>query len=319
MPASRLIPVQYPDSLWGYLSCTRTGSNKFEFSPAVGAKFRDAFPFSPDDLALVQYDQRDLSDAATERMGQRRADVFGGTIPLETKWGYIGQSGDLVISTLFSAANAFFGGRACVRTGVHYGFIGRTGEFEIAPSFENAKPFSSGYAPVSSIIGDDELWGMIDWDGVQVVGMKYRSLGQMSEGMVAFTDSNGHCGYLNSLFRVAIAPRFEMAGRFREWVAAVSEGGFWGFINNLGDYVIEPQYDNAYPFRDGLARVCLDGQWGYIDKSNEIIIPFEFDDCTDFSGGVAGVQMGDRWAFIGRDSSGKDGLLTDPSYIRIRK
>jgi hypothetical protein len=47
--------------------------------------------------------------------------------------------------------------------------------------------------------------------------------------------------------------------------------GKYGFIDKTGKVAIQPKYDTAGSFRDGLAGITIGNEEGYIDKEGKII------------------------------------------------
>jgi hypothetical protein len=69
------------------------------------------------------------------------------------------------------------------------------------------------------------------------------------------------CRYVERQTKQEIIPaRFERGMAFSEGLAAVSLGGQFGYIDERGEMAIEPRFDRAGPFRQGLAEVIRRGQ-----------------------------------------------------------
>jgi hypothetical protein len=118
------------------------------------------------------------------------------TEPLEQtfKYGYIDETGKIVINPMFESAYAFKEGLAgvCAGNGCYYsrpsdkpkeeakwGFIDRTGAFVITSQFKNVSPFHEGLAAVS--VGDK--WGYIDKTGKFVINPQFDSALQFENGI----------------------------------------------------------------------------------------------------------------------------------------
>ena len=80
-------------------------------------------------------------------------------------WGYIDQTGKMIIEPQFLSAGTFSEGTAPVCMEVNrarkWGYINEKGEIVIEPHFEQANSFSEGLAAVFV----DKLWGYIDRSG----------------------------------------------------------------------------------------------------------------------------------------------------------
>lgn len=83
---------------------------------------------------------------------------------------------------------------------------------------------------------------------------------------------------------------------------AYKENGLWGFIDSLGKVLIEPKFEFAEGFTEGLALVIKDGLAGFINKSEEVIIPFKYEDANRFKEGLAAVSKGGYWGMIDRSN-----------------
>lgn len=118
------------------------------------------------------------------------------TEPLEQtfKYGYIDETGKMVINPMFESAEAFSEGLAgvCVGHACYYsrpsdkpkedgkwGFIDKTGAIVIPPQFKHVNVFHEGLAAVS--IGDK--WGFIDKTGKFVINPQYDSAREFDNGI----------------------------------------------------------------------------------------------------------------------------------------
>jgi hypothetical protein len=130
-------------------------------------------------------------------------------------------------------------------------------------------------------------------------------------------------GYVDKTGRLAIAARFEQAGRFCDGMAAVKTatagGSRWGYINKSGEFVISPRFLDAASFAGGLAPVLVPvpetgrataagaaggsdsgAAWGFIDASGGLAIQTAFQQALPFSEGLAAARSGEKWGYIDR-------------------
>jgi|GEM_PF-2762383 len=231
-------------------------------------------------------------------------------------------------------ALGFSAGLTPVRIGAGYGFISETGKVVIQPRFEYAGPFSEGFA----CIRIDQKYGYIDKAGRVVISPQFQDAAGFSDGLAAVV-LGGKYGYSDTAGRIVIAPRFESADRFVEGLAPVRIGATYGYVNKTGDIVIKPQFDTARPFSEGLAEVTLDRKYGYIDRTGTLVIKPQFDEETggfaldpdrpnqgpppafvleefnhDFSEGLALARVGFKYGYINR----KGDLVIKPQFSRAR-
>lgn len=171
----------------------------------------------------------------------------------------------------------------------------------------------------------DGTVGFIDRHGKFLgAGRKSRNsvTGNLSDGLAA-TDEEGHVGYLDRYFRVAIERRYAAGTSFKEGVAAVVERGpclyrdytdagpctsdnvaprtatrtanlgtcRWRFIDKTGQAAFPGEFEAATDFSEGLAAVKVKGKWGYVDRNGTFLIKASFDEASPFFDGLAWVMV----------------------------
>ena len=99
------------------------------------------------------------------------------------KWGYISQSGEIVIPPKFLYADSFSEGLAPVATEDGSGYINGAGCFAIPPLFGEAYSFEGGLAIVSDNNGSRGKYGMIDKSGKFVIKPAFDNLALPSSGL----------------------------------------------------------------------------------------------------------------------------------------
>ncbi|MDR0348233.1 MAG: WG repeat-containing protein [Tannerella sp.] len=119
-------------------------------------------------------------------------------------------------------------------------------------------------------------------------------------------ERTGKWGYADTLGKIVISPKWDMAGPFFEGLAVVGQNDKYGFIDPKGVEVIPFKYDRIGNFsEDGLAKAKWDGKWGYMDKTGQEIIPAKYDEIGDFSeDGLAKAKRDGKWSYI--DKTGKE-------------
>lgn len=123
----------------------------------------------------------------------------------EGKYGYIDESGKVVISYQFMDAFNFSEGLAVVQVdGGKYGYVNKGGDMVIEPRFWKALPFSEGLAAVDLGAGrgyiDGQLGlgaGYIDHEGNFVIGPKFLSTYIFHDGVARVTKGSGETALIN--------------------------------------------------------------------------------------------------------------------------
>jgi len=95
--------------------------------------------------------------------------------------------------------------------------------------------------------------------------------------------------------------KYQYVGHFYDGLAKVKLEKKWGFIDTLGRVVVKPKYDQAENFSEGLARVRISQKgWGLVNtKGVEILKPM-FDFIGEFIGDEAVVRASGKEGFIDR-------------------
>ena len=222
-----------------------------------------------------------------------------------------------------------------VRVGVKWGYIDNTGTMVIKPAFREAHEFSEGLAAVK-IVHD---WYFIDISGDKVITIKrpeyiirnsdstrdgekvYGKITEVSEfhnGMAFFREETASGGnvsdtghsysycFINTrgykIFRTYVKPSI-----YSEDLAVITEEGLkdlFGYCDSRGKFVIKAKFKAAFPFSEGLAKVKMldEVNWRFINKSGKKALHNEYLMANSFKEGYASVKLGKKWLFIDKKS-----------------
>ncbi|MEO0132353.1 MAG: WG repeat-containing protein [candidate division WOR-3 bacterium] len=171
---------------------------------------------------------------------------------------------------------------------IKYGFIDQTGKLVIDCIYEDVHSFQNGLARVMK----NGKWGIINTNNKWVVKPEYDFIGAFSESLALF-QKNGRYGYMNMKGEVVIKPIFLDGQYFSEGLARVKteDAQGYSYIDKKGNIVfsLPPHVGDARAFSSGLARICIGRRYGYIDKTGKIVIPVQFQLAQDFQDGLARV------------------------------
>jgi hypothetical protein len=228
-------------------------------------------------------------------------------------FGYIDETGNMVIEPQYPEAHEFSEGLALAAFGGGLGFIDHNGETEIEPKFSSARSFSEGLAAVKP--KDEVYWRYINKTGNYAIETDFLVIQSFSEGKARVWSANTSeepQGFIDKTGEYVIPPELEGIeyfggiGDFNDGRALIAkktyvEGALkidYGFINSEGFVVIEPQFYEAGRFSEGLAAVDIAGKWGYIDVNGNVIMEPYFDDAGIFNEGIAPVEIDGKWGYI---------------------
>jgi hypothetical protein len=136
-----------------------------------------------------------------------------------------------------------------------FGFIDETGKIVINPVYERVSSFSEGLAAVCSGPGcyfgtqntnKEKKWGFVDKTGKVVIVAQFADAGGFREG-VANVSVGGKWGYIDENGKFVINPQYDSASPFENGLAQVGFKGSdkdsdfkRGYINKAGKYIWEP-------------------------------------------------------------------------------
>ncbi|MDQ3002793.1 MAG: WG repeat-containing protein [Fibrobacterota bacterium] len=139
----------------------------------------------------------------------------------------------------------------------------------------------------------------------------------------------GKWGYCDEHNHAVIPPRFALASRFSQGLAAVAVLGpaskAWGYIGESGEIAIAPRFQEAMDFHEDLAAVRAEpsqggpggpqggpggSRWGYIDRTGSLVIEPIFDKVGEFSEGLAVVWKDGKAGYL--DTEGH--TVIEPHY-----
>ncbi|MEI3649069.1 MAG: WG repeat-containing protein [Dolichospermum lemmermannii FEM_B0920] len=226
-------------------------------------------------------------------------------IKIGDKYGYIDQTGRVVIQPQFDNAGDFSEGMAVIQMGKKYGFFDRKGYLVIPPQFDDAWDFYEGLA----IVTIDDKYGYIDKSGQLVISPQFEDAWEFYEGLAMVTIDKKR-GYIGKSGQFVISPQFDIAWNFSEGLARVTIDDKYGYIGKSGQFVISLQFDDAWDFSEGLAIVKIDNKYGYIGKSGQLVISPQFDFAWGFSENLAIVKIDNKYGYIGKSGQ----LVISPQF-----
>jgi WG containing repeat len=254
------------------------------------------------------------------------------------KWGYIDETGRMVIPGRYADAGPFSGGLAPVRLQPatisktvrrmgKWTFIDRRGT-SIGAYFDAAGVFSQGLAPVSP----EYLWGYANAKGQLVIPAVYAAARPFFENFAATRlggaaeggndhdgDYRGLWGFVDRTGKVVIRHQYVAVRRFSEGLAPACKLEECGAIDATGATRIPFIYSALSPFTDGIALARRpSGKKVFIDSSGRALGQAspsgdEYEDAKVFRNGVAAVKRGGLWGFI--DRSGR--MTVPPQFLDV--
>jgi hypothetical protein len=171
---------------------------------------------------------------------------YPGYDAIQNRKAFIDKKGNRV-TDYFDDADSFSEGLAAVKINRLWGYIDETGTIVIPPIYKIAPTFSEGFAPVTCENGKDAF---IDKKGTRITECAFESIDWFHEGLAAVRMANNTWGYVNTKGQFAIKPQFTHAFKFQNGLARVRIiRDHWmceGYIDHQGKYVIKPVKKSDY-------------------------------------------------------------------------
>ena len=155
------------------------------------------------------------------------------------KWGFIDNSGTLVIDAEYDAVGTFSEGLAAVNEKGRWGYLDKEGQMEITPQYKAAWAFHEGMARVEDF---DNTSQYIDRGGQAIRSDQWIAVDDFSDGL-----------------------------------ARVQSGSMTGYVDKKGKMVIQPIFTRGWNFEKRIAVVEFEEKLGVIRSSGTNLIPFEYE------------------------------------------
>jgi len=199
------------------------------------------------------------------------------------KWGYLNNSGEIVIEPVYYKALNFKEGLAFVELKDNSSdstdklFIDLSGNTKIKldKNISEARSFSEGLAAVKDSAG----WGFMDTQGNLVIAPDpdWKTVTNFNNGYAAFLEY-GEWGAINKKGKRILGSFYNAPPIFFSGLSALEEDEGMGFINKKGRKKISSKYEEiAYPFYKGKAVVKEGKYYIFVSKAGKIASNLELD------------------------------------------
>lgn len=235
-----------------------------------------------------------------------------------TKWGYINDRGQFMISPQYETASNFQeNGLAIVQLQGKYGVLNLYGKYVVPPKYE----WISSFIEQRAVVIDEEGFKVIDERGNLLTSKAYDFIATYQQGraVAGITDEkeNERYGYLDLQGREIIPLKYRSASDFHENKAVIQmENKTYALIGRRGEMLQSYPYAFVGALGDGLLAFQKEenGKVGFIDLQGNVIISPRYTGVQRFEGGRAIVNIAegymDRYGLI--DTRG--GFILQPIY-----
>lgn len=182
-------------------------------------------------------------------------------------WTLYDYISDRNILDKYDNVSCFINGKVAVKNGGIWRIIDKSGKDICDKKFDDIKLLGSGeYVSdgimIASVSGK---YGIYNETGKNKCDFTAEDMDICMGGEIAYMDSTGKWGFVNSDGKITIEPKFDEAKSFSNGLAAVKSGDKWGFINQSGELVIDYKYsDGGYFTNNGVCFVGLSNEQMYM-------------------------------------------------------
>ncbi len=231
----------------------------------------------------------------------------------QDKYGYIDDSGEIVLDFIYDWADFFIEGVAVVSINDSMGVINKQGSVLIPIEYKDIEPFKNALA----VVGKNGKYGIINKLNQLILPIEYDEIGSFNDGLALVVKNNLY-GFTNTSGDVVIPLKYQSVGSFQNGYAYVeqqvkvdtaeTEKSLKGIINSKGELVVNIENDWIEPFNNrGIARARKNNKYGLYTINGSLLVDFIYDNIGEFNNGYALVADSNTYTFI--NEKGK--LITD--------
>ena len=141
-------------------------------------------------------------------------------------------------------------------------------------------------------------WGYADTLGKIIIAPKWDMAASFFSDGLAVVVLNDKCGYIDKKGKGVIPTIYDIADDFTDSLALVSVNNKWGYIDMTGNEIIPIKYDWVGKLPSGEIYCQLNGKWGIYDRYGKVLLQEIYDEIREFSEGMAAVKSWGKWGFI---------------------
>lgn len=197
-----------------------------------------------------------------------------------------------VIKYQFDTTMAFTDGLARIRQNGKYGFIDNTGKLIITPKYESAEAFAEGFAAV--MLNGKVFY--IDKKGTDVFKKTFTKGFLFAEGLAIVVNEEGKYGFINNKGITVIPFDYTRAHSFNHGIAPVLQTGetVWKTIDTKGNVIFTFNSNINYArgsFKEGFVEVYRsddkDSHFDFVNEKGEYITNAPYLEIKPFRNGRA--------------------------------
>lgn len=174
-------------------------------------------------------------------------------------------------------------GMVGVKIGDQYGYANTAGELVIAAKYDYVSAFYQGLAEV----GIDNLSGIIDKSGREVIPLRYPNIMRSQDGYFVVEDVQAKMAVFNQQGGQVLPAEYALISEydtshdvftlFVDGATVAMKEVYWGLIDEQGKEILPFEYERLSLLDNGWLIAGKDGKTGVIDRQGKVIIPFKYE------------------------------------------
>jgi hypothetical protein len=239
---------------------------------------------------------------------------------IDSLHGLITRDGNVLLPAEYEIKEFKNGNAAIIKNG-NYGVVSGKGKIIVPVEYDGAEIDINGnikhrgeelfyFGSYFKKISDKKRWGLTDKNNNVKIPLKYKALGDFSEGAIAAMGEDSLWGYLNNAADTSVSFKYKKAGAFCNGFARVSITDSNIFlINKKGKMVVSPDemfyydlglfsvndssglirihkpakdYSDYEKLEKGFIKVRVKNKTGILDKTGAEVLPAEYDSISYF-------------------------------------
>ncbi len=241
------------------------------------------------------------------------------------RFGVMDRNGNIIIPFEYNGVSDFSSGLTIVKKNDKYGVLNEKGEEVIPLLFDglhdshfefrdkldkiDKQVISQKLIPAKKQTNKSSKWGVIDFDGNEIISFKYDYISFFYNGVAVvgnkYEGDKMKLGLINKDGKITFPIKYNGLDNFKYGASYTYINNKAGFININGEKISEFKYDYASGFVNGFAIVGITKEkpntgrhWSFVNRNGKEITKRYYDKVKDFRDGLAIVELNGKYGLI---------------------
>lgn len=130
------------------------------------------------------------------------------------------------------------------------------------------------------LISQDDLWGIADADGSEVIDPEFDEIQVFSTDGYALAKKDGKYLYIDKKGQTRMVPdaKYQNLGMFSSGCVCASKNGKYGLLDQDMEPITKFDWNKATSIYNNVGAACKNGKWALIDEKGKCITDYIYDD-----------------------------------------